>query len=482
MNQKDKSNVMDAIAADSIPDDVSLLSQIATQYKKNKNSPFLRTTSIKSAVLVLLSLALVTGGGYAIGHSLGYFPGVGIVEESNGIYMLAEPVTVEQAGITVTVKQMVTDSTRTFVAYQVKGIPPVTEGTPICTDPPGLQLPDGSMLNFTTGGGGGMTWINDGPISFATNYLFPPLPLQTNKVVFVSPCNMPVVELGLVPAPDDFSTPVMEIGLSFEASGPIYENASVQPDELQSTNTNVERYSFSFPPMSINDAKISGLYMEQVIESEESYILIGNFTDTGDLPGALAISGASDYEYQLRIEDASGNIIPSKFHKDIQPVTNQAGFYHWAYEIPKPVNGPIELTLDQVNVHQEESIQFQIDAGLASQPGQIWELNLPVIFGRNEYTIDQVEMIKNGYEVKWHSGNILPNGTSFGLSIQGLSPSKEGRTLGIEDHKKNRVDYTQNYLTDETLPTGLLTFELTRYQIVPLQGPWILLWTPPDAE
>ena len=481
MNQKDKSNVMDSIAADYIPDDVSLISRITAQYKKKTNIPSLRTSSVKSTVLVLLSLALVTGGVYAIGHSLGYFPGVGIVEQSNGVYMLAEPVTVEQAGITVTIQQVVTDSTRTFVAYKVEGIPPVTEGIPICTDPPGLQLPDGSLLNFTAGGRSGMTWVNDEPTSFATTYLFPPLPAQTNKVIFVTPCKLPVIELALVLAPDDFSTPVMEISLSFEASGPIYKNASTQPDELQGTDSKPERYSFSFPAMSINDAKTSGLYLEKVIETDESYILIGNFTDTGDLPGALAISGASDYEYQLRIEDASGKNIPSKFHNDIQPVTNQAGFYHWAYEIPKPVNGPVELTLDQVNVHQEESIQFQIDASLASQPGQIWELNLPVMFGGDEYIIDQVEMLKNGYEVKWHSGNDLPSNASFGLYIQDTSPSKEGRTSGIEDHKKNRVDYTQNYLTDETLPTGLLTFELTRYQIVPLQGPWILLWTPPDA-
>lgn len=481
MNQKDKSNVMDSIAADYIPDDVSLISRINAQYKKKTNSPSLRTISVKSTVLVLLSLVLVTGGVYAIGQSLGYFPGVGIVEQSNGIYMLAEPVTVEQAEITVTIQQVVTDSTRTFVTYKVEGIPLVTEGTPICTDPPGLQLPDGSLLNFTAGGGGGMTWVNDQPTSFTTTYLFPPLPAQTNKVLFVTPCKLPVVELALVPAPDDFSTPVMEIDLNFEASGPVYENASPQPDELQGSDSKAERYSFSFPSMSTNDAKISGLYMEQVIETEENYILIGSFTDAGDLPGALAIRGASGYEYPLRIEDASGNHIPSKFHDDIQPVLNQAGFYHWAYEIPKPVNGPVELTLDQVNVHQEESVQFQIDAGLAPQPGQIWELNLPVMFGEDEYIIDQVEMIKNGYEVKWHSGNDLSSNASFSLSIQDTSLSKEGRTSGIEDHKKNRVDYTQNYLTDETLPTGSLTFELTRYQIVPLQGPWILLWTPPDA-
>jgi hypothetical protein len=39
----------------------------------------------------------------AVRQLFGYIPGVGIVEQSNGIRVLAEPVSVEQDGITVTV-------------------------------------------------------------------------------------------------------------------------------------------------------------------------------------------------------------------------------------------------------------------------------------------------------------------------------------------------------------------------------------------
>ena len=58
-----------------------------------------------------------------LGRSLGYIPGVGIVEQGAPLRVLAEPVTVEQQGISVTVSKVVADFTRTFISYRVDGIP-----------------------------------------------------------------------------------------------------------------------------------------------------------------------------------------------------------------------------------------------------------------------------------------------------------------------------------------------------------------------
>ena len=69
----------------------------------------------------------------AVRQLFGYIPGVGIVEQSSGIRVLAKPVSVKKNGITVTVNQVVADATRTFMAYSVVGIPSWDKsGFPIC--------------------------------------------------------------------------------------------------------------------------------------------------------------------------------------------------------------------------------------------------------------------------------------------------------------------------------------------------------------
>ncbi len=48
-------------------------------------------------------LALLSGVAYAIGRSLGYIPGTGIVEQGAPIRVLAEPVSLTRDGITLTI-------------------------------------------------------------------------------------------------------------------------------------------------------------------------------------------------------------------------------------------------------------------------------------------------------------------------------------------------------------------------------------------
>ena len=164
---------------------------------------------------------------------------------------------------------------------------------------------------------------------------------------------------------------------------------------------------------------------------------------------------------------------------DIQPNIKQGDVYYWAYEIPKPILSPLKISLEYVKIHQSDTFQFQIDTGSDPQPGQKWQLNQPIELGGFSYVIDQVEMLENGYNVRWHSGFDVPEGASFTLSIDNLLPSPEIGTQGMEDRSGDRVDYAHNFITDEPMPNGTLTFELTLHQITRLPGPWTLTWTPP---
>jgi len=481
MNPKDTSRILDTVAEEYIPDEVNLLPKITARLERKTFTQTLRARPALAILLVLLSLALLTGVAYAIGRSLGYIPGVGIVEQGSGIYILAEPVSVKRDGITVKVNHVVVDSTRTFVDYQVDGIPPVASGFPICTDPPALQLPDGSTLGFTSGGEGGMESVSGKPMSFETSYTFPPLPAQTQKVMFLSPCQMPAIKLVLVPAPVNFVTPAAEIGATFEASGPKFASTPTLTPIFQGEATTPEPYPYSFPATPTSVPNGSGLYLDKVIEMENSYILTGNFTDAGDLPGALEIGSTSASEYRPHIEEARGKPVQFTVRTDIQPEVNWGGVYNWAYEIPKPVNGPLKITLDHVNIQKSDTTQFQFDTGPNPQVGQKWQLNLPLKLGGYDYVIDWVEMLKKGYLVRWHSGIDVPEGTSFTLTLPGILPSTSEGPWGEEDRsRKDQVIYAQNFLMNGPGPTGILTVELTLYQTVPLPGPWTLNWMPPN--
>ena len=77
----------------------------------------LRAKPALMILLVLLALGLLTGVAYAVGRSLGYIPGVGIIDQSVPLRLLAEPVTITRYGVTITVTDAVLSADKT-VKYE----------------------------------------------------------------------------------------------------------------------------------------------------------------------------------------------------------------------------------------------------------------------------------------------------------------------------------------------------------------------------
>jgi hypothetical protein len=474
----------------SVPDDgkvfiTNLRHQVIAHHAEQRVSrlpslsrPFLGLRPAWIVALAILSLmiiaTLVIGPQRvyaAVRQLLGYIPGVGIVEQSSGIRVLAEPVSVEKDGITVTVKQVVADATRTFVAYSVVGIPPWAKlGFPICTDPPSLKLADGRILRFLSGGGSEIG--PDKPLSFATNYTFPPLPADVREVVFLSPCQMPAIHLNLIPAPSGFVSPAVEIEATFESSGPQY---STTTPILEETFTSVP-YDPSFPATPTPVPHGSGLYLDQAIELDNAYILVGNFTDAGDLPGVLSVSSpeADSSRYQMQMTDAAGQSVSYKSRNDIRPAVQWGAVWYWAYETPKPVNGPLTLTLNSIPIHQENSILIPLNVGQDPQTGQKWELNRTVNLGGFDFVIDNIVSVENGYTIHYHTDASVPE-LFLGFLVVGVDSTPGG---GSVIRQTQEVIYTET-INFNSPPSGNLTFLLTLNKNVWLPGPWTLTWSPP---
>ncbi len=378
-------------------------------------------------------------------------------------------------------ERVVADTDRTSITYGVVGVPIRDAGSFLCEETPFLQLSDGSILKAQDGRSGGIGGEVGTTIGYTDNIHFAPIPADENNPALVFPCIMPrgtgpenwQIHFALSPAPKDYATPAVEIGATFVALNPEFVGSPTPttdmriftpepPDSLPSTLTPVPNGS--------------GLYFDKVIELPDSYILVGNFTDAGDLPGALEIN-LDPHEDLPRIEDKSGNMVTFKVRDDIQPENMQGGVRYWAFEVAKPVQGPLTITLDQVNIAKFYTFEFQFDAGANPQNGQKWDLNLSVQLGKYEYVMDSVEVIENGYLFKYHSGTDVPEGTSPLFNLIGHTPEQDNSTV---NNSKTIFEYSEKLVYSPPLPTGQLTVQLTSDETIPLDGPWTLTWSPPS--
>ena len=482
MNKNHMKAVLENIARRAVPEDMNLMPHISARLKRKSFMTTLRAKPVLLATMVLLALVLLTGIVYAIGNLFGYVPGIGLVDQSTPIRVLETPLEVKQAELTVTVLKVVADASQTFVEYRVDGIPVPAGGLPICGKSPLMRLPDGTELKvLQEGNSGGMGSEMGLPMRYEAQMSYAPVPADIKDIEFVFPCILPIgegpenwqIQIHLSPAPENFATPAVEVEATFVASKPTFV---VPPTPTTDMRIFTPESLDTLPATSTPVANGSGLYLEKVIELPDSYILVGNFTDAGDLPGALEIN-LDPYEDLPHMEDGAGNPVTFKVRGDIQPENMQGGVRYWAYEITKPVQGPLTITLDQINVATFYTFEFQFDAGDNPQLGQKWELNLPIRLGSYEYVMDTVEVIENGYLFKYHSGTDVPEGTSPLFNIIGHTPEKDSSTL---HNGKTTVTYSQQFTYLPPLPTGQLTVQLTSMETTPLQGPWTLTWSPPN--
>ena len=452
MNRKTYQDILDSAARDSLSHHTDLWPKLSAQLERKSLMQTFRTRPLLMMVTVLLALLLLSGVAYALGRSLGYIPGIGIVDQSVPIRVLAEPITMQNQGLSVTVSEVVADSTRTFIAYRVGGIPLGENGIPACAALPGMRLPDGTNLEDKSGSGGTAGLRNGKTLSYEEEKTFSPIPNGTNKVTLVLSCVLPdgstsksvELPLNLLPAPAGFATPAAEV--------------AVTADGVQTK---------------------TGLHLEKVLELEGSYILIGTFTDAGDLPGPLSMSTSSDSEYLPHIEDANGKPVPFKVREDARPDPDWDVAYYWAYEISKPVAAPLKITVDRVNIRKHNTAQFQFDTGDHPQVNQKWDLNQAVQLGASEFVVDSVTFLGNGYTFNISSEN-LPDGIAPDISIEdnSLSPYQFDNIDSMINNGGSKAIITLTLTTKSPPPTGDLTVNWGLDEFIPQPGPWSLVWTP----
>ncbi|MCJ7626318.1 MAG: DUF4179 domain-containing protein, partial [Anaerolineaceae bacterium] len=182
--KKSYQNILNNVARQHIPDEISLFPRIAAQLERKPFMQALHARPAISIIILVFALSLLSGVVYAVGHSLGYIPGIGIVEQDTPIRVLTQPVVAEQDGITLTVTDAVLSSEKSIVLYTLENVPwdilSHQEDEPGCFMMPFLRLPNGDTLTSSEGGG----YQNQ------IRAVYPPIPAGVNEATFVLPCIM----------------------------------------------------------------------------------------------------------------------------------------------------------------------------------------------------------------------------------------------------------------------------------------------------
>jgi hypothetical protein len=388
-----------------------------THQKNNilERKPFMSTSRPRPFAAILLSvlfLLVLTGVAYAIGVSLGYIPGIGLVKQDVPIRVLAEPVTTSNDGITFTVMQVVADSERTTIIYSIDAPAPTpgsltqpVPGEPACKYLPdfishSILLPDGQILD----GGSGEPVTGDDPNLAYFKVMDAPIPQDVDTFTIVLGCDQGEATVHLIPATSSEILPVITSSTTSPEINAVESTESTAvPDDL----------GFSTEVVS-------------VIELDEGYLLIGSMRWTN-----TNLMNVSILSENTTIVDANGN--PVSFSVEATDPSFWALDYEetyagWAFAITgKDHAWPITISIKPYGeMAPVEAGSFQIDLGANPQVDQPLSLNLDVpVKDAGVIRVEAVTLLKGVAP--------LEDPNSYGLSFD-ITPASPRVTLSDKEH------------------------------------------------
>ncbi len=357
--QIESSHLLESVAQSIAPHNTDLLPRIRAAYQKEKRmKPVRRITAAILIILLAFTILFLTVPDVAMAmrRIFGFIPGVGIVDQSTTIRVLAEPVSMTRDGITLTVEQAILTSDKTVIVYKTEGIPqearPKGESGFTCQpSTPTLHLPNGTKLNINGGSGSGSR----------TAFNYPPIPADVNTVTFLLPCLEDVapaaapqdweLTLRFVPAPPNMTVvPVIEIATPLPTQ-PVPDSVSVAESD-------------SFMGLTY--------HLESMKRTEQGYILETSIQWEAGLYANSGVGTGAD----VTLTDANGKAINLSFLQIQLPGDPHRSPVGYSINNESFI-APLTLTLPWVgaNLPLESKPQFTFDPGANPQPGQEWQIN-----------------------------------------------------------------------------------------------------------
>jgi len=454
MNDKRMKDALENLARRGVPENTNLWPELSAKLERKSPMTTLRTRPFAAVLLALIVLLTLSGVAYAIGRSLGYIPGVGIVDQSTPLRVLAEPVSQTRDGITITVTDAVLSADRTIVVVKFENVPvdklPNQEDNSDCYPNPALQLLQGDPLQPLGSQG------NDWGAGSEYHYTYGAVPEDINDATLFIGC-----------VPGDVSPRTLpenwELPLRFVAAPP--------------DMTALPVIEYAPTPAATGGADSNQITLTKVIDVGDSYILMGKF--------ALQTNSAGYFTPGMRtLLDGNGNFLPWKMPQDsVFPPSNpneQITSEDWAVQVDKGFAPPLTIKLTRSKSYpnaDDAPLVYEFDAGANPQIGDEWQVNQTFDAGGHPFTLQSIQAATN---------TDMPGAYGYQFNFAPLDIDITNLYLSINDLQF--MGYTQNGNTDgfgyfvgySELPKGKLKVSFSLEIRDPQE--WTLQWTPDDAS
>ncbi|MEN4011414.1 MAG: hypothetical protein ROW48_05230 [Bellilinea sp.] len=425
------------------------LIQQAGFYHKIRHPVFLRPAWVAALIAAILLVSVTLIGPHRIAAAMrsliGYLPGVGIVDSSAPIRILAEPVSLTRQGIVVSVNSATLTASQTHIEVGVSGVPlsayPKNEAVVGCTEQSYLRLPDGTRLK-----------VDD------------IVPADVNQAVYVMPCifntlpgTVPTdweLPLKFIPAPPDLT--VMPIIDMMPAAGEIH------PQSPPATAAGETVTPTPSQPVAVS--------VERVIETQDGYILIGAIRAQIGSGQSIQVTGTAV------IRDANGQKVDYAYPQDIdpyallpleqndQPFSLQIKGAGIAFPITIEFPGKIVTPADP---NATAELTFHVEAN--PQPGQEWLLNQEMQLAGHTLKLVSIAIdSRNGYAFRFEAGREI---ASLNVQIEGYTPIGGGGGSDGQGLINRSISYAQ-------LPTGDLKMLFSGLMLASETQFWEGQWAP----
>jgi hypothetical protein len=433
--------LLDAAARAHVPDDINLYPRIAAHLQRKTIMQTLRAKPALLILLVVIAFALLSGVAYAVGRSLGYIPGVGLVDQTAPLRVLAEPVSVTREGITLTVEQATLAFNKTVIVYTIEGVTwemrSHQEDVPGCYASADIRLPDGSSLRPQTGSGG-----ISAEGRWETRMTYSPVPKNVNEATFLLECIQDTLP---GTAPENWEIPLRFV--------PASSDLNIAPVIDIPNGT---------------DMPADGFMLDHVIETDDGYILVGRFKSASLPDNAQALG----YSESPTVTDANGNELPYLTANDVDVVSTTMGEFPWTLEIKGKAHAwPLTIQLNALAAQNFDlSTDFTFDAGTNPQAGQEWFPAQDIQLGDFVIRLERVLFTGSGYVFEMSAP---ANVNQVDLQILDTVPLGWSGGGDGQGHLTASVEYDQP-------PVGMLTVHLSN-PIFTVRDVWQLQWTPDNA-
>ena len=362
------------------------------------------------AVLVAVVLLVSTPAGVkALRQLLGYVPGVGLVDSSTQIRVLAEPVSQTRDGVTLTIENVFVFDDRVELFYAVEGIAAENDGsqavgsvdtlTAYCggvafgdvgshAGNAALRLPDGSILTRDQ-------TVTNPQNAFAMKPVFSAsIPENVMQMTLLLDC-IPWTRLGAVPqnwevpfnlvaVPEGeiVGLPVVNVQQTAESvpemkETPVSENMSEGDSDAISTQDPQQTDSGE---VVLPDHQIE-ITLEEMVPTASNLIFYLSMNMQNPDPSLISIM--PDHVYLVDSEGQELQLAPSG---PWQPFLHKTGSMFEYVLLGTPAEGPLTIVIEDVilyftplYVHPPqaglEELSFSFDVGDDPQHGQTWDLN-----------------------------------------------------------------------------------------------------------